>query len=91
MTKHDKKVLNELSKDQLIYLIEQLYHSQFLISEICVEESKLHIESDKAVNQIRGNIYNMPSLYDATELKAYIDMKMEKISVEEYRRIIGLN
>lgn len=91
MTKHDKKVLNELSKDQLIYLIEQLNRSQFLISETCVEESKLHIESDKAVNQIRGNIYNMPSLYDATELKAYIDMKMEKISVEEYRRIIGLN
>ena len=91
MTKHDKKVLNELSKDQLIYLIEQLYHSQFLISEICVDESKRHIDSSKSVDKIRAYIYDMPSLYDANELKAYIDMKMEKISVEEYRKIIGLD
>lgn len=91
MTNSKKKVLSELSKDQLIYLIEKLEHSQFMISETCVEESKQHIESDKAVNQIRGCIYNMPSLYDATELKAYIDMKMEKITVKEYRKIIGLD
>lgn len=91
MTKYDKKTLNELSKEQLIYLIEQLYESQFLISEVCVDESKWHIDSDKAVDKIRGYIYDMPSLYDATETKAYIDMKMEKISVEEYRKIIGLD
>lgn len=91
MTKNEKKVLNELSKEQLIYLIEQLNHSQFLISETCVDESKWHIESSKAVDKIRRYIYDMPSLYDATELKAYIDMKMEKISVEEYRKIIGLD
>lgn len=91
MTKSEKKVLNELSKEQLIYLIEQLNHNQFLISEVCVDESKWHIDSDKAVDKIRGYIYNMPSLYDATELKAYIDMKMQKISVDEYRKIIGLD
>ncbi len=91
MTKKDKEVLKELSKDQLIYLIEQLNHSLFLISETCVSESKCHIGSDKAIDKIRGYIYDMPSLYDATELKAFIDMKMEKISVEEYRKIIGLD
>ena len=80
MTKHDKKTLNELSKEQLIYLIEQMDHSLCLIGETCVEESKWHIDSDKAVDKIRGYIYHMPSLYDATETKAYIDMKMKKIS-----------
>ncbi len=91
MTKRDKEVLKELSKDQLIFLIEQMKHSLFLISETCISESKYHIDSDKAIDKIRGYIYDMPSLYDATELKAFIDMKMEKISVEEYRRLIGLD
>ncbi len=91
MTKKDKKVLNELSKEQLIYLIEQLNHSLFLISETCVSESKCHINCDNAINKIRDYIYDMPSLYDVTELKAYIDMKMEKISIAEYRKIIGLD
>ena len=91
MRKVQKEVLNELSKEQLIYLIEQFYHSQFRISEVCVEESKCHIDSDKAIDKIREYIYDMPSTYDATELKGYIDMKMEKISVKEYRKIIGLD
>lgn len=91
MTNIKKKVLSELSKEQLIYLIEQLVHSQFLIDCVLVDESKQHIDSDKAIDRIRKYMYNMPSMYDATELKAYIDMKMEKISVEEYRKIIGLD
>lgn len=90
MTKHYKEILGQLSKEQLIYLVEQLAHSQFLIGETCVEESKMHIDSDKAVDKIRGYIYRMPSAYDATELKAYIDMKMNKISESEYLKIIGL-
>ena len=40
MCKHDKETLSQLSKEQLIYLIEQLNYSQFLISETCVDESK---------------------------------------------------
>lgn len=91
MIEYEKKVLNELSKEQLIYLIEQLYNSQFLISEVCVEESKRHIGSDKAIDEISDYIYHMPSMYNATELKAYIDMQMGKISVSEYRKIIGLD
>ena len=91
MTKHDKKTLNELSKEQLIYLVEQLMHSQFLISSTGVRESKRQLDSDKAVDRIREYLYDMPSLYNAKETKAYIDMKMEKISVEEYRKIIGLD
>ena len=90
MTEHEKEVLNQLSKEQLIYLIEWLSNIQSMVEEICVEESKCHIDSDKAVDKIRDYIYQMPSLYDAEELMAYIDMKMNKISIKEYRRMIGL-
>ena len=89
MTNNNKKVLNELSKEQLIYLIDQLYHSQFLIGEVLVDESKWHIDSDDAINKIRVYMYNMPNMNNATELKAYIDMKLGKITVEEYRNIMG--
>lgn len=90
MTEHKKKLLNELSKEQLIYLIEQYEHSRFKIGCVCVDESKGHISSDKAVNKIRENIYNIPNYYEADELKGYIDMKMKKITVEDFRKIIGL-
>lgn len=50
-----------------------------------------HIESKEAIRRIRDYIYDMPSLYDVPGLKAFIDMKMEKISVEEYRTIIGFD
>lgn len=91
MVAYYKETLSQLSKEQLIYLIEQLDYSQSLIGEVCVDESKMHISSDRAVDKIRGCLYNMPSMYNVTNLKAYIDMKMEKISVSEYRKIIGLD
>lgn len=91
MRQSDRNVLMQLSKEQLVYLIEQFHHSAFMISEVCVDESKRHIDSNKAVDKIRDYIYCMPSLFDAEELQAYIDMKMEKISVSEYRKRIGLD
>ena len=90
MTDQLKEILNELSKDQLIYLIEKFYHSQFLISETCVDESKCHISSEKAINKIRSYLYDMPSTYNVDNFKALIDMKMGKITVEEYRKTLGL-
>lgn len=91
LAKHEKEVLSELSKDQLIYLIEQLDHSQTMIDCVLVDESKWHIEAKGAINKIRGYMYHKPSMYDAAELKAFIDMKMGKISVKEYRKAIGLD
>lgn len=90
MTERMKEQLFQLSKEQLVYLIGQFNNSELLIGEICVEESKCHIDSDKAVDKIRGYIYYIPS-NNAEELKAYIDMKMNKISIKEYRKIIGLD
>ena len=90
MTDQLKEILNELSKDQLIYLIEQFYHSQFLISETCVDESKCHISSEQAIQEIRNYLYDMPSTYNVDNFKAQIDLKMGKITVEEYRKTLGL-
>lgn len=91
MTRYYKEILNQLSKEQLIYLIEQLTRSQNLITEICVDESKCHISSDKAIDKIRDYIYCMPDGYNVTEIKAEIDVKMGKISVSECRKIMGLD
>ena len=91
MTDQLKETLNELSKDQLIYLIEQFYHSQFLISETCVEESKCHISSENAVKEIREYLYDMPNTYNVDNFKSQIDLKMGKITVDEYRKILGLD
>ena len=91
MTDQLKEILNELSKEQLIYLIEQFYHSQFLISETCVEESKCHISSENTVQKIHSYLYNIPKTYNMTDFKALIDMKMGKITVDECRKILGLD
>ena len=91
MTDRLKEILNELSKEQLIYLIEQYYHSQFLIGEVCVEESKQHISSEMAIEKIRKYIYDMPSTYNMDNFKAQIDIGMGKITVDEYRKILGLD
>ena len=91
MTDQLKEILNELSKEQLIYLIEQYYHSHFLIGEVCVEESKQHISSKRAIKKIRNCLYNMPNTYNVDNFKALIDIKMGKITVDEYRKILGLD
>ena len=91
MTERLKEILNELSKDQLIYLIEQYYHSQFLISEVCVDKSKQHISSEKAIKKIRNCLYDMPITYNVDNFKTQIDLKMGKITTDEYRKNLGLD
>ena len=68
-----KDVLNQLSKEELIYLIEQFKDSMFVIGEICVDESKCHIKSDDAIDKIRKAIYNIPFIYDVEHLKLHIN------------------
>ena len=86
-----KQVLLQLPQEHLVYLIDKLEHSLAIIGEICVEESKQHIDSAEAVDEIRENIYQMPNLYKVEETKAFIDMKMGKITPIEYRELIGLD
>lgn len=84
----NKEALMTLSKEQLIHIIDKCDHSLFLISEVCVDESKMDISPDKALEKIRNYIYNVPRCLDEKELKAEIDYEMGKISPKEYRKII---
>lgn len=91
MNKSNKDNLRELTKEQLIYLIERLHKSQSYISEICVDESKEHISSEYALSIIRASLYQIPHLNNAENLKSYIDMKMNKMSIKEYRKKLKLD
>lgn len=91
MDMYENEILNELSNEQLVYLIDQLCESQFLIGEICVDVSKSHISCDEAISRIRESLYALPLMFDATDMGAYIDVQIGKISVSEYRKIIGLD
>lgn len=84
----NKEAFMTLSKEQLIHIIEECDHSLFLIGEVCVDENKMNISSDRAVEKIRDYIYNVPRCLDEKELKAEIDYDMGKISSKEYRKII---
>ena len=84
----NKEILMTLSKEQLIHIIDKCDHSLFLIGEVCVDESKMDISSDKAVEKIRKYIYDVPRCLDEKELKAEIDYEMGKITPKEYRQII---
>ena len=83
MTEHRKELLATLSKEQLIYIIDQMYRSLFMITETCVDESKRHIESTYAVEKIRGYIYDMPSAYNEKDFKDRLDFEMGKITLPE--------
>ena len=91
MNRLKKSVLEQLPKEQLVYLIEQLDRSQFLIGEVCVSESKCHIESSKAVDKIRSYLFSMPSLYDVEDTKNEIAFRMGKMTADEYRKLRGLD
>lgn len=39
-----KESLNQLTKEQLVYLVEQFYRCKSRIGEVCVDVSKEHID-----------------------------------------------
>ena len=88
MTKHMKENLMKLNKEQLIYLIEQYHHTDVLIGETLVDQSKGNITNEKCIEKIRKySSENYISLNDE-HLGDYIDIKLGKITKEEYRKIV---
>ena len=84
--------LNACSKEQLIFLIDKYWNSMFKIGEICVNESKMHISSEKAINKIREELglLEFPFSSNSEKFLAFIDYKMGKINISEYRKILGV-
>ncbi len=87
-----KKILNALTKEQLIFLINQYQHVEFLISEVCVNESKQHIPSEQTVEEIRKELHNcnFPFCTSTEEFISLLDYKMDKITLGEYKERIGI-
>ena len=78
--------LTKLSKEQLIYIIEQYRKATRKMSDILVSESKGY-NSSKACDDIRDRLQDCDFIR-TRELAAYVDMKLGKISSEEYRDIM---
>lgn len=91
MTQFTKNTLLTLSKEQLVFLIDLFYSSQFLVGEVLVDASKQHISPERALDKIREYMMGAPSINQPAErLSAWIDLAMEKITADEYMRILGL-
>ena len=84
--------LKDCSKEQLIFLIDKYWNSMCIISEVCVDESKMHISSERAINKIREELRSLdfPFVCNSEILLAFIDYKMGKINISEYRKILGV-
>ena len=88
-----KKILNALTKEQLIFLINQYQHMEFIISEICVNESKQHIPSEQTIEEIRKELRNcnLPFCTSIEEFISLLDYKMGKITLDEYKERIEID
>ena len=75
-------------KIENLYLIEQYEYTNFLISEALVEESKWHIKSDEAIRRIREYLQKEWCDLHNDYINDFIDMKLGKISPDEYRNIV---
>lgn len=79
--------LTKLSKEQLIYIIDQYRKATRTMSDVLVCESKGYLDSSKACEFIRQRLQDCDFIR-TRELAAYVDMKLGKISSEEYRDIM---
>lgn len=85
--------LEACNKEQLIWIIEQYWCKDFNISGICVNESKCHYSSAMAVDRIRDELRNtdFPFHNNSDDFLAFLDYKMGKIDMYEYRKRLGLD
>lgn len=85
-----KKNLENLSKEQLIYIIDKLHSLYFRVGEICLHVSKWEMEPEEAISNIRElcNDIQYDTRFRNKHFGDYINMRLGKISKEEFRRII---
>ena len=85
-----KENLENLSKEQLIYIIDQLQSLYFGVGEICLHVSKYDMDPQEAISDIRELCNN--TQYDTKfrdeNFSDYINMKLGKITPAEYRKIV---
>lgn len=85
MQEYIKNDLEKLTKEQLVYLISRYYDTYCHISNILVNWSKSHFDSTTSMIHIRDFIEKIHIDYNNKNLSDYINMKMGRISLNEYR------
>jgi len=83
--------LNKCNKKQLMFIIDKLYQSLGSICEECIEESKRHINSQNAIEDIRKHLNVLNDFqWHSDYFVDFIRCQMGEISVKEFRKIMGL-
>ena len=85
-----KENLENLNKEQLIYIIDQLDHFYTMIGERCVRESKGHINPKDAIDFIRKECKNIQFIVTKQkdrEIGEFINMELGRITKKKYRNV----
>ena len=90
MRKSIKRNLEKLDKEQLIYIIDQLYHLYFGVGEICLHVSKCDMDSQEAISDIRElcNDMQYDTKFRDKHFGDYINMKLEKNNTGRIQKIV---
>lgn len=78
--------LENLTKEQLIWLVNQSHHIEVIISEELVRESKKEVSSEHVIDKIRELLKNEYVSLNNEHLSDYIDMRMGKLTKEDYKK-----
>lgn len=72
------KELEQLTKEQLMWLVEQQELVQRIISEELVRESKQEVSAEHAIDKIRELLVNEWIDLNDSDLGIYIDKRLKK-------------
>lgn len=72
------KELEQLTKEQLMWLIEQQNHILFIVGEELVRESKQEVSAEHVVEKIRELMTNEYLNLNDSGLSDYIDKRLKK-------------
>lgn len=72
------KELEQLTKEQLMWLIEQQNHILFIVGEELVRESKQDVSAEHVVEKIRELMKNEYLSLNDSGLSDYIDKRLAK-------------
>ena len=83
--------LNKCNYKQLMFIIDKLYQSLGSICKECIEESKRHIDSQNAIEDIRKHLNVLNDFqWHSDYFVDFIRCQMGEISVKEFRKIMVL-
>ena len=84
-----KKNLEELTRDDLIYLLREYDHTWSCIGETLVNQSKQHINNEYAIDKIRCYLSKINGLNPrSNRLDLVIKLRKGEITPDEYRKIV---